>query len=308
MFPSAHPDAGSSDLLASVVIPARDAGDALRSLIKSLREQTIPAARFEVIVGDDGSTDGSIDGIETRDGWVRVVRGPRISSDAARNRAARVARSPVLAFVDADCTPEQNWLEAGLVTLASADLAGGRICCRAPAETSVWTWLDMEFYDQQTAVRNGYAISANLFVRREAYERVGGFDDDLHYWGDYEFVARCIASGTTLEFSPNATVWHPGSNAWTAYLRKLWVINETYARYEAKAGRRTDVFSLRRWLPVLPVLHARRYHRKPLGLDTGHLQPRPIERLQAIPILYLLNPYLAATAKLYGWWSGRRLA
>lgn len=297
----------SSDLLASVIVPARDAGTALRSLIADLERQSIPRDRFEVVIGDDGSTDRSTDDIETDDGWIRVARGPQRSSNAARNRASRLARSAVLAFIDADCSPQATWLEAGLAAIESTDVVGGRIGYLPPARPSVWTWVEMDSYDQETAVRSGYAMSGNLFVRRDTYLRVGGFDDDLHYWGDYEFVARCVADGASLGYSSDATVWHPSSPDARAYLRRLWIVNEKYARYEAQAGRRPDVFSARRWFPVVPVLRSRRYYRKPLGLAAHYLRPSPVERLQALPILYLVNPYLAAIAKLVGWWNGRRV-
>src|SRR5919199_563367 len=117
----------SVDLVASVIVPVRnDRGAHLRRLIDALARQTIGRERFEIVIGDDGSRDGSTKALPTADGWVRVLPGPALNSYAARNRAARAARSPVLAFCDSDCLPEPGWLEAGLAALEHADAAAGR--------------------------------------------------------------------------------------------------------------------------------------------------------------------------------------
>src|SRR5919201_4454525 len=165
--------------LVSVIVPVRnDRGAHLRTLLAALAEQTLPRTRLEIVIGDDGSTDGSTKDLPTADGWVRVLSGPPRSSYAARNRAARAARAPVLAFCDSDCRPEPDWLEAGLAALEDADLAAGRIRFIVPERRTIWTLIDMDTTkDHEREVEIGNAETANLFVRREVYERIGGFDD-----------------------------------------------------------------------------------------------------------------------------------
>src|SRR4051812_39855832 len=108
----------------SVIVPVRNGGSDLRELLEKLSAQTLPRERFEVVVGDDGSTDGSAAGLD--DGtWVRVVPGPPLNSYAARNRAVHASRGAVLAFCDADCRPEPEWLEEGVRALESMDVAAG---------------------------------------------------------------------------------------------------------------------------------------------------------------------------------------
>src|SRR4051812_16277643 len=95
----------------SIIVPARNPGSDLARLLEALQAQTIPVESCEMILADDGSTDGSIEAAAEHD-WVHVTPGTPQSSYAARNRAVRAASAPVLAFCDSDCVPEPTWLES----------------------------------------------------------------------------------------------------------------------------------------------------------------------------------------------------
>jgi GT2 family glycosyltransferase len=301
-------------LVASVVVPVRDRAGQMRELLAALDGQTVPRERFEVVVGDDGSTDGSTDGLATDDGLVRVLSGPPRSSYAARNRAARAARAPVLAFCDSDCLPEPNWLEAGLAALETADAAAGLIRFLPPERPTVWAFLDVEATkDHERQVKVGNAETANLLVRRELFDRVGGFDDSVPEHGDFDFAERSVASGGRLVFAPDAVVWHPTRHRAKPFLRMVWVMNRWYATRAARAGVRPAAVKLRCWVPVVSVVRSRRRFGAPIGLDrrrlaANGLAPRLRDELYALPIQYLLLPYLRCLAQLRGWLDGRRPA
>jgi GT2 family glycosyltransferase len=300
------------DLVASVIVPARNSGEDLRGLLDALARQTIGRDRFEIIIGDDGSTDGSTEGLSTDDGWLQVVRGRQESSDAARNRAARSSHAPVLAFCDADCLPEPDWLDAGLKALIHADLAGGLILRSCSERPGVWTLLDIDtFIDQEHAVRQGFAMTGNLFVRRDVFEQVGGFDDTLHYWGDFDFVERCVKSGARLVLAREAVSSHPTYDSARPFLRKVWSVNYAYAFHQARAGKRPSKLRLREWIPILQPLRSRFSSGRPIGIDrcrleTNGIRPRLRHDLLAAPVMYILMPYLAIAAQASGWWNGRR--
>src|SRR5881392_1363526 len=94
----------------SVIVPVRDNAAGIHGLLPRLAAQTLAPNRFEVVISDDGSHPRSLEEVQTGDG-VRVIRGPRRTSYAARNQAVRVARGRVLAFCDSDCLPARSWLE-----------------------------------------------------------------------------------------------------------------------------------------------------------------------------------------------------
>jgi glycosyltransferase involved in cell wall biosynthesis len=305
------------ELLASVIVPVRnDRGRHLQTLLDALSRQTLPREQFEVVIGDDGSTDGSTAGLETPDGWVRVVCGPATNSYAARNRAARASRAPILAFCDSDCVPEPEWLEGGIRVLerqGAVRLAAGAIRFIVPDRKTIWTLIDVDTTkDHERSVKNGNAETANLFVPRELFDRVRGFDDSIPEHGDFDFTLRCVDAGADLAYARESLLWHPTRNDGRAFLRMLWVMHRWYAAREARAGRKPLGLKLRWWVPFVFHMRWRRESGRSIGLDRRWLsengmRPRLADNLRAIPIMYLFLPYYTGAAQIRGWWDGRAL-
>ena len=97
---------------ASVIVPVYNGAATLGGCLRALAQQTLPRAWYEVIVVDDGSADESA-AIAAREG-VCVLRQEHAGAAAARNRGACAARADILLFTDADCEPQQDWIEAML--------------------------------------------------------------------------------------------------------------------------------------------------------------------------------------------------
>lgn len=246
----------------SVIVPVQNSGEELARLLDTLGRQTLPRSDFEVIVSDDGSAEPPV-ALATDDGHVKVVSGLRSSSYAARNRGVAAARGHLLAFCDADCVPDPAWLERGLEALEGADIVAGRIQFIVPDRVTVWTLIDMDTSkNQRQLVELGVGETANLFVRRELFERVGGFDPRFPSHGDYDFVERCVKSGARLAYSADAVVWHPtrddaGGDPPHA-VGSLPLLREAHD-VAARAGRRSQA----------PLLGAGRAHR-PRAAEGGN--------------------------------------
>jgi glycosyltransferase involved in cell wall biosynthesis len=154
-----------------VIIPARDAAPTLGRTLDALRRQQLDQS-FEVIVVDDGSRDETAAIVERHAPHVALIRNRASEGPGgARNRGARAARAPVLAFTDADCFPAPDWLAHGARALATADLVQGRVepdpaIARTPFDRSLSVQADGGFYQ-----------TANLLMKREAFDAVGGFRD-----------------------------------------------------------------------------------------------------------------------------------
>lgn len=303
-----------TDLLVSVVIPVRNGNRDLRELIPRLEAQTLLRDCFEVVVGDDGSTDGGTEGLATHDGWIRVVHGPPTNSYAARNRASRVARAPVLAFCDADCRPDPDWLQQGLAALDDADIVAGRFRFILPERLTVWALIDMDgTKDHERQVANDNAETANLFLRRELFDCVGGFDDTVSEHGDFDFVERCVATGARLNYAPEAVVWHPVRTRARPVLRSLWIYNHGYAERATRDGKLPEALKPRTWVPIVSTFRSRRRFGKSLsGPDKRWLAEHGVyptlgQRMASLPLLYLALPYLRVAAQWSGWRVGRRL-
>jgi GT2 family glycosyltransferase len=165
--------------------------------------------------------------------------------------------------------------------------------------------------DHRREVAIGNAETANLFVKRDFFERIGGFDDTIPEHGDFDFALRAVEAGGSLEYKPEVVVWHPTRDTARPFLRMVWIMHRWYAAREARAGRTPLGLKLRWWVPPMHARWRRRSGRS-LGLDRWWLgengvTPRLRDDVRAVPIIYLLMPALAGAAQLRGWWDGRRL-
>lgn len=153
----------------SVVVPVHNRRDLLAVVLDALDEQTYDD--FEVIVVDDGSSDGAGDlaAMTLVHGRpVRVIRQEQQGAVAARITGVAASEAEILAFTDSDCRPLSDWLSAGIAAIdRGADVVHGVIHPERPVlplERSVWQEND------------GLYATANVFYRRSAFDAVGGFD------------------------------------------------------------------------------------------------------------------------------------
>lgn len=214
--------APATPMTVSVVIPAYNCAAHIERLLSSLRAQTYPRDRYEIILVDDGSSDETAALAEralTRwpDGAGRVLRKPNGGPASARNAGIRASTADVIAFIDADCVADEDWLERVVGALAGADAgaagAGGPLRNVAPPGW-VSDYLDAcQFYRQR--VRNGvvdYLLTANVAFRRDALARVGGFAERPGVWAeDADLSFRLKQQGYALLLAPGGVVTHFGS-------------------------------------------------------------------------------------------------
>ncbi len=213
----------TADLDVSVIVPGRDAAATIERSLAALRAQEGDIS-FEVILVDDGSSDGTAELAESEPG-VRVLRQPGAGPAAARNRGAAAARGAALAFTDADCFPEPGWLAAGLRALGRAELVQGAVAPEpvdAPQPFVRSLWVNGE---------SGLYETANLFVRRELFDALGGFEAWLEVEigkelaEDVWFGWRARRAGARTAFCSEARVRHAvfglSAGDWIADRRRL---------------------------------------------------------------------------------------
>ncbi|HWF72455.1 MAG TPA: glycosyltransferase [Solirubrobacteraceae bacterium] len=190
----------------TVVVPARDAERTLPLTLAGLGEQD---GSLEVIVVDNGSRDGTAELASRAPVVSRVISRERGEGPgAARNAGAEAAAGSVIAFLDADCRPAPGWLAAGVRALDGADLVQGRVL----PDPSV----ALGPFDRTLSVGAAHGLfeTANLFVRREVFERAGGFGAGLEPSGgapfgeDVIFGWRAVRAGARTGFCADALVYH----------------------------------------------------------------------------------------------------
>lgn len=167
---------------------------------------------------------------------MRVVRATgEQSSYHARNVAASAARNPWLAFTDADCRPRPDLLSAMLEPVPAEHVGAVVGAVHPVLDATTWVsryTITRQQNKQAMHMRNAYkpfGATANLTVRREVWEAVGGFHEGIRSGGDCDFSWRLQDAGWELEYREEAAVLHEQRETIRQLVRQ-------YARYGA--GRR----------------------------------------------------------------------
>jgi GT2 family glycosyltransferase len=254
--------AGEHLPLVSVVIPTHNRAGSLRRLLDALCRQTYPAARTEVVVVSDGSTDATAElvrGFHAPFALHLLERRCR-GAGIARNHGAALATGEILLFLDDDVEPAPGLIAAHAE--AQAHLVRRVVVGPYPPArvrrpdlyqlNSRWWW-DTRFREAaRPHHRFGYrdVVTGNLSLRRSFFDEVGGFDPVFRDAGgeDWEFGIRLLAAGAELTFAPAAFANHHDSQT-TDLARAL-----RRAELEGVA----DVLMCRRHAGLAPWLPLRR--------------------------------------------------
>jgi glycosyltransferase involved in cell wall biosynthesis len=202
----------------SVVVPAYNNSQGLATLLNALLKQTYPKTHFEIIVVDNGSEDGTLDVAKKIQNdnkeLVRILIENSIkSSYAARNKGLMNSQWEIIALIDSDCVPIPEWIERGVSSLEDlgADLIGGQVKYKFPSTTSA-----ADIYDSLTNIQvestiknHGSAPTANIFVLRKVFDKVGLFPQTLKSGGDIIWTGMATNSGFKLKYAPEVIVAHP---------------------------------------------------------------------------------------------------
>src|SRR5438552_13034276 len=204
----------------SVVIPTYNRAGMLREALESVLGQTWPAA--EVVVVDDGSTDGTpqvVDALAGQEVPVVYLRGPHTNDRSeARNRGAAAASGDLIAFLDSDDIWKPRRLERQLEAWTLAPDAGFAFCnVQRFADTGrvggpcLPERANYSGHILGEILEEPRAVSSTMLVKREAFESVGGFAE-LPMNEDYELTLR-LAARYRASYVPEVLVLmreHPG--------------------------------------------------------------------------------------------------
>lgn len=203
----------------SIVIPAYNAAATLDECLSACTRQTYPDC--EVIVVDDGSTDATSDIV--RRFPITYIRRERGGPAAARNMGAKKAAGEVLAFTDSDCVPHPEWI-ARLVNAIDegCEAAGGTYGIANPGKLlAKIIHEEIQLRHSAFGKRVDFLGTFNLAIRRDAFERVHGFDEkfDQASAEDNDLSYRMIDAGYRMCFVPEAIVDHYHPTRLVPYLR-----------------------------------------------------------------------------------------
>ena len=198
----------------SVVIPVWNSPDMIAKCLAAIAAQTYPRDRFEVLVVDNGSTDETAD-VARSFPFVTVLSEPIASSYRARNLGLRSARGDYVAFTDADCVPDPQWLAAAARAGGQhphAGVLGGHIALFRADATGSAACEKYEYafaFDQAKNASHGVCVTANWMSPRKTLLEFGGFEEHLHSAADWNLCRRIHAAGRPIVYVPDMLVGHP---------------------------------------------------------------------------------------------------
>ncbi|MDM9383330.1 glycosyltransferase [Chlorogloeopsis sp. ULAP01] len=230
----------------SLVIPIYNGEADLPELINCLLAQTYPNQRLEYLLVDNNSSDRTPvilqEIAEKFPSLIHIENENQIqSSYAARNKGIRTATGEIIAFTDADCRPQPEWLEVLIAPFMNLDIAivVGEITSLSPKNLLEKFAERQETLSQKHTLTHKfcpYGQTANLAIRRQALQKVGLFRPYLDSGGDADICWRIQQENIgRLEFAPGAIVQHRHRNTlkelesqWRRYGRSNRYLHELY--------------------------------------------------------------------------------
>jgi len=240
------------------------------SCVAGLLNQTLPESDFEILVVDNGSSDGTRERLRAEFGnapGLRILDEPRAGLSRARNTGWHAAQGEILAFVDDDAIADPNWLESivrGFETaIPRPGIIGGRVLPKWEIPLPRWVPAHVVIFltildwgpEARPMAEGDLALGCNLAVTQAAMAAVGGFDERLGRrgkkllsWEDLELQQAVRAAGYSSRYEPAAVVHHliPAERLTRRWMRKrvYWEGVSLGRRHAMELG----LFSARRLL------------------------------------------------------------
>ncbi|SCX96747.1 glycosyltransferase [Desulfoluna spongiiphila] len=251
----------------SVIIPAYNEEAFIGATLRRVSDVLDGGLLREVVVVDNGSTDGTEAIVKGFDGVTLVTLDERVTISRARNLGVLSSSAPVLVFLDADVLITCEWakqlrqdlslLEAGplLVTGARYDLSE-----EPSALEEVW----FDRLVRRTHRAATYLNGGNIITTRAVFDAVGGFREDLITGEDVDFCDRARSGGAELRINPGYKTHHEGypKTVKAFFLRELW---------HGTGDMQTPAAFMKSKVAMAAVVHSALWFLSLLLLATGHV-------------------------------------
>ena len=239
----------------SIIIPCYNSEYWVRETIESCLNQTYP--NVEIIVVDDGSTDGSVEAIRRYLPRISLETGPNRGGNSARNKGFVLSKGEFIQYLDADdyLAADKIARQVEFLKETNADVVYGDIRYRRHLPDVNLSYLDkIEVSgEQQDIIASLLAFwwvnGGAVLYRRDAINRVGGWDETLRAGQDTDFFTSVALSGAKILYQPGGkfiyrkyggvTVSTSNANRWLESMRTSRAKSELAL---ARTGRLTDEY------------------------------------------------------------------
>lgn len=197
----------------SIIIPALNEERMVGRCLDSLAKLDFVREKFEVVLVDNGSTDKTLEIAESFQDRLnlRILQKTGVRISGLRNLGAQEARGEIVAFLDADCLANSDWLKQILEFAPGGSVGVVGAHYLLPEDSS---WVGRTWHRYQEAGKSGevsHVPAGDLIMRREDFLRLGGFDESIQTNEDYELCERVRKAGMTVRAYPEIGVVHLGT-------------------------------------------------------------------------------------------------
>lgn len=227
----------------SVIVPTYNRKDLLKDCLQSLFNQSYPKDKYEIIVVDDGSTDGTKEMVKelkpnvTLRYFYQNNQGPA----SARNLGIKNAKGKILAFIDSDCVADKNWLvnlAKGLGKNKKIAGVGGQLRVYQP-KTLFERYSDIFLCDHREYIEKPKGEPPHLGTGNSVYhtslvKKIGLFDHSFRCGEDVDLSWRLYFKGYRFLYEPGAIVYHRAPKTLRQLLKQSFVYGKAKAQLLTK--------------------------------------------------------------------------
>ena len=216
-----------------------------------MQDTVYPKEKKEIILVDNGSKDQTVE--QASKAGALVLKRPGLTISGLRNEGVRASSSDIVAFIDADIIVSSEWLANGVNLLASDPPA---VCLGGYIDIPDYgTWIEKVWHMRIEGARKGryveWVSSMNMFVKKDAFNKTGGFNEDLVTGEDVDFCYRIKPYGK-IRYDKNVRVVHTGEAKTLRhfFLKERWRGQSNLTGIKSHGIRMDEVSSI-----VLPVYY-----------------------------------------------------
>lgn len=224
----------------SVIIPVLNGVDSIEKNLQALQIQNYPKNLYEIIIVDNGSTDGTVSIVEKytqKDSRIKILSEKIKSSYAARNTGINITKGEILAFTDCDCVPDYNWITSAVNEITDGkNIIGGKVHFTFSEKPTAAEYADalINIDNEDSIKKHGMAATANIFITKETLKIVGNFNQNLKSGGDGEWCARAKKSGEDIIYCGESIVYHPARNIYELIKKHIRIGSGSIAVWDAR--------------------------------------------------------------------------
>lgn len=210
----------------SVIIPALNSASTIEECLEAVTSQKNLDVDYEVIVVDDGSADNTAQLVSRFN--VKLIQQAHAGAGAARNRGVQESNGDIIAFTDADCVVDAEWLHCLTKPFEDKDVVGVRGTYRTKQSSLVARFVQLEYeHKYRRPSMQGqidFIDTYSAAYRRDIFLQNEGFDPTYQRLEDQEFSFRLARKGYKMVYEPTAIVYHYHNTSVKDYFYRKYLI------------------------------------------------------------------------------------